>query len=109
MSTYLHLHAHDADGFSGAAVVTRAIESGARALLLDRDALPPAFFDLSSGVAGDLVHRLTLYEIRMAAVVPDVASHSGPFQAFAREANRGTQFRFFPTRGEAAAWLEAGE
>jgi hypothetical protein len=28
---------------------------------------------------------------------------------FVREANRGTQFRFFPTREQAAAWLETAE
>ena len=108
MSSYLHFQPQADAAFSGAAVVTQCIESGARAVLLDRDALPAAFFDLSSGVAGDLVHRLTLYGIRMAAVVPDVGSHSGPFQDFVREADRGTQFRFFPTRGEAAAWLHEG-
>jgi len=93
------------EGFEPAAVVRECIESGARALLLDRGALPPAFFDLSTRVAGDLVHRITLYGIPMAAVVPDVAAHSPSFQDFAREANRGAGFRFVPTAGEAEAWL----
>ncbi|HEU4561651.1 MAG TPA: DUF4180 domain-containing protein [Longimicrobium sp.] len=109
MSTYLQFEPRSGDAFNARDVATRAIESGAHAVLLDRDALPPAFFDLSSGVAGELVHHLTLYGIRMAAVVPDVPSHSGPFQDFVREANRGTQFRFFPTREQAAAWLETPE
>ena len=88
--------------------VTACIESGARALLADDGALPPAFFDLSTGVAGAMVQRLTQYEIRMAAVVPDPSVHSGPFQDFAREANaRRSAFRFFPDRASAVAWLEA--
>lgn len=90
------------------AVVAQCIESGGRALLLDHGALPAAFFDLSTGVAGDLVQRLVLYDIRMAAVVPDLTAHSVSFQHFVLEANRGGQYRFFPTREEAARWLEEG-
>ena len=88
-------------------VATRCIESGSRALLADGDALPPEFFDLSSGVAGELLHRLSVYGVRLAGVVPDPASHSAPFQDFLRETNRGKQFRFFPTREEAVRWLES--
>ena len=87
--------------------VTACIEHGAGALLLDDGALPAAFFDLRTGVAGEVVQRLTLYDVRMAAVVPDPAAPSARFQEFAREANRGPRVRFFPTRAEAVAWLEA--
>jgi Domain of unknown function (DUF4180) len=87
--------------------VRAAIESGNRRLLVDADALPPACFDLSTGVAGAVVQQLTMYGIRMAGVVPDPSIHSQPFQDFAREANAGSHFRFFPTREQAVAWLEA--
>ena len=80
-------------------------EQGTRALLLDHGALSPAFFDLSSGVAGDLMQRLANYGLRMAAVVPDPGIHSGSFQDFAREAGAFSQFRFFRTRAEAVEWL----
>ena len=39
--------------FDAAALVTRCIEGGADSLLLDEAALPPEFFDLSTGVAGE--------------------------------------------------------
>ena len=97
----------DADSLDAAAIATRCVESGSGALLLDRSALPPAFFDLSSGFAGELLHRLGLYGIRMAAVVSDPSRCSRSFQDFVREANRGKQFRFFATRGEAIDWLAA--
>jgi uncharacterized protein DUF4180 len=93
--------------FDPAAVATACVESGSHALLVDAPALPPAFFDLSSGVAGELLHRLTLYGIRMAGVVPDPSVHSGAFQSFHVETNRGSQVRFFPTRAEAVEWLES--
>ena len=88
--------------------VLSGVEQGARALLFDAGALRTAFFDLSTGVAGELSQKLVNYGLRMAAVVPDLSAHSERFQDFAREANRGRQFRFFPTRAEAVAWLEAG-
>lgn len=88
-------------------VVVACIESGARALLFGEGTLPPGFFDLSTGVAGALVQRLATYGIRMAAVVPDLSVHSGPFQDFAREANAGTRLRFLPDRERAAGWLAA--
>jgi hypothetical protein len=108
VSEYLPFEPVTTGAFDPADVVAQCVESGAQTLLLDRDALPPAFFNLSSGVLGDLVGRLTLYRIRMAAVVPDLAAHSLPFQDFVREANRGAQFRFFPTRDQAAQWLSSG-
>lgn len=97
-----------ADPFDPAAVVVACIESGARSLLFDQGTLPPEFFDLSTGMAGALVQRLTTYGIRMAAVVPNPSIHSRPFQDFAREASTGRQFRFFSDREQAVEWLAAG-
>ena len=89
------------------AALTSCIEHGRHALLLDRGTLPAAFFDLSTGVAGELVQKLVNYGVRMAAVVPDLSEHSPRFREFAREANQGRQFRFFATRQEATAWLQS--
>jgi len=86
-------------------LVGACMEHGTDRLLLDHGALPDSFFDLSSGVAGELVQKLTNYGIRMAAVVPEPQLHSEPFRDFAREANRAGPFRFFPSRDLAEAWL----
>ncbi|MBB4635376.1 DUF4180 domain-containing protein [Longimicrobium terrae] len=107
VSPWFELPPQPAGTFDPRAVITACIESGSHALLMDHDALPPAFFDLSTGAAGALVQGLTQYEIRMAGVVPDASIHSRPFQDFAREANRGRWFRFFPDREQAVAWLSA--
>jgi hypothetical protein len=88
--------------------VVACIESGTFALLLDDGALPAAFFDLRTGVAGDVVQKLVNYGVRMAAVVPALDAHSVRFREFAGEANRFAQFRFFATRAEAITWLAAG-
>jgi hypothetical protein len=86
-------------------LVGACMEHDTRRLLLDHGSLPAEFFDLSSGVAGELVQKITNYGIRMAAVVPDPGVHSTSFQDFAREANSAAPFRFFQTRGQAVEWL----
>lgn len=96
----------EAGAFDPKAIVTACIESGASSLLLDEGALTPEFFDLSTGVAGELLHGLSLYGIAMAAVIADPRVYSESFQAFVREANRGRQIRFPPDRDAAIAWLE---
>ena len=106
MQTFTGYELHHSAGFDPAGIVRACIESGHQTLLLDRDAIPPEFFDLSTGSAGELLHRLGIYGIAMAAVVPDVTAHSRSFQEFAMEANRGRQYRFFATREEAIRWLE---
>jgi len=86
-------------------LLTACIEGAAEGLLLDSDVVPAEFFDLSTGFAGELLRELGKYRLRLAVVVPDPAQHSRPFQDFARELNRGSQFRTFRTRDEAIAWL----
>ena len=91
--------------FDPVTIVTDCVASGASSLLLDVNAFPSEFFDLSTGLAGELLNKLTTYRLRMAGVVPDVAAHSTRFQEFVREANRGVQFRFFSDRSSAIEWL----
>ena len=86
-------------------LVAGCIESGAQSLLLAGGSLPDAFFDLATGFAGELLHGLSKYRLRLAAVVPDPTIHPLRFQEFLRETNRGEQFRFFATREEALKWL----
>ena len=97
---------YDPDGaFQPLDAVAACFEHGAQALLLDRSALPPAFFDLRTGVAGELVQKLAQYGIRLACVVPDLDAQPERFREFARESNRGSHARFFGSRDDAAAWL----
>lgn len=64
--------------------------------------LDPAFFDLRSGVAGDVVQKFVNYERRL-AVVGDISVHlaaSEAFRAFVRESNRGRHLWFVADAGE---------
>jgi len=93
------------DAFSPQAVLAACFEHGHTAVLIDRDALPDAFFDLRTGLAGELAQRVTLYGVRLACVVPDLASQPERFRESARESNEGRQIRFAGSRAEAEAWL----
>ena len=87
-------------------VVATCFEQSTQALLIDRPALPPEFFDLRTGITGELVQKLTQYGIRLACVVPDLHAQPERFQEFAREANRGRRARFFESKGDAVGWLD---
>lgn len=93
--------------FDPTAIVQDCAESGADSILVEESALPTDLFDLSSGLAGELRHRLSIHRVQMTALVPNLTAHSSHFQAFALEANRGEMFRFLPTRREAVDWLES--
>ena len=58
--------------------------------------LDPAFFDLSSLVAGEFLQKIVNYRLRI-AIVGDIArftESSGALRDFVWESNRGTQVWF---------------
>lgn len=89
-------HAEDADAARWVAVpITR---------------LDPAFFDLRSGVAGDIAQACANYRIGL-AIVGDIAGHiaaSRPFAAFVRESERGRHIRFVADEAELRTRLGNG-
>lgn len=67
--------------------------------------LDPAFFDLRSGVAGEIAQKLVNYRIRL-VVLGDVSAHEAASRAFrdwVRESNAGDHVWFVP---DAAALRE---
>jgi hypothetical protein len=89
-------------------LVAACLEQGTHRLLLEARHLPPAFFELRSGFAGELVQKMQNYRIRVAGVFPSEASYGDRFREFLLEARRGHGFRVFAARDEALTWL-AGE
>jgi hypothetical protein len=69
--------------------------------------LPAAFFDLSSGVAGEYLQKWRNYRVRVAVLAPpgSVACSSRFPEMVAEEARKG-YFRIFETRQPAVEWLE---
>jgi hypothetical protein len=69
--------------------------------------LPPAFFDLSSGLAGEYLQKWRNYRIRVAVLAPpDARAMSSRFgEMLAEESGKG-YFRLFEAREPAVAWLD---
>jgi hypothetical protein len=105
----LYFEPDPAQPFDPTALVAGCLGRGASAVLLDAGACPREFFDLSTGLAGETLQKLTNYRIRLVAVVPDPSIYSVRFREFAGEAKRGRACRFFATREEAIDWLESTE
>ncbi|WP_026424399.1 DUF4180 domain-containing protein [Actinokineospora inagensis] len=75
---------------------------GARAVVVPVSRLDPAFFALSSGIAGAIVGKFVSYRIPL-AVVGDISAHlarSEPLRALRRETNQGKEFWLLDTLDE---------
>ena len=77
------------------------------AVLLYPENLPPLFFDLSSGQAGEILQRLRNYDIRLAIVRTPALRLSSRFEDLLVDELRGPYFRLFDERKSALAWLTA--
>jgi hypothetical protein len=75
-------------------------------VLILAEHFPPAFFDLRTGFAGELLQKLENYGVRVAAVFPSEDGYGERFREFLGEARRrGSTFRVFSTRDDAERWL----
>lgn len=75
-------------------------------LLMDTNFIP-AFYDLSTGLAGDILQKVSNYRIRLAIFGPFKMITSTRFREFMKESNKGSSVRFFQERAKAEAWLLA--
>lgn len=74
-------------------------------LLLDESQLGPAFFDLATGLAGELFQRFTNYRVRLAIVVADPGIHGPRFTELAYEHRAHHAVRICPSERAARQWL----
>ncbi|RIK36410.1 MAG: DUF4180 domain-containing protein [Chloroflexi bacterium] len=79
---------------------------GRDGLLLTEGDLGPAFFDLKSGLAGELLQKFVNYRVRVAIVVPVPEVYGERFGELAYEHRSHPLIRFVPSRAEAETWLE---
>lgn len=84
--------------------VTKGMEEGG--LVVKEEDLSPIFFDLRSGLAGELLQKFVNYRVPLALVVKDPSSHGKRFEELARELRTHAKVRIFPAHEAAAAWVE---
>jgi hypothetical protein len=80
-------------------------EDGSDRLLITEGSLHPDFFDLSTGLAGEICLKLSTYRIKTAIVVQLDRISSQRFREWAGECNRGREIYFSSNREEAEDWL----
>lgn len=69
---------------------------GAHRLVLSEHNLDPGFFDLSSGLAGEILQKFSTYSFLLAIVGQFEHYKSNSLNAFIIECNRGSQIFFVP-------------
>lgn len=80
--------------------------NGARSIIFYEHQLHPDFFNLSSGLAGEILQKFSNYHMKL-AIVGEFRYDSKPLQAFIIECNRGKHVFFVPSRDQAIQKLSA--
>lgn len=81
---------------------------GAEGLILSEADLAPEFFDLKSGLAGEVLQKFVNYKMRVAIVLADPKAYGERFSELAYEHRSHSLIRFVGSMGEAKAWLDTG-
>lgn len=89
------------------ALLSRSLQQGG--LLLTESELGAAFFDLSNGVAGELMQKFTNYQQRLAIVLNDPTKQSEALQALVREHGKHSLIRFVNSEEAGREWLNYQE
>ena len=81
-------------------------ENNTNRVLLYAENFSDQFFDLSSGEAGMILGKFSVYFVKVAAVILlNEVPHSHKFEELVLELNRGNQFRIFDDVTRAESWL----
>lgn len=91
------------------ALLEEALGEGARVICVSAGRLDPSFFQLRSGIAGEMIQKVLNYNIAF-AVVGDISAHiaaSAALRDFVRECDRGGDIIFAPDIEALAARLAA--
>src|SRR4051812_42117919 len=85
------------------AALSASVERGG--LVLDEKDLSPDFFDLKTGLAGQVLQKFVNYRTKLAIIVRDPSVHGGRFGELVREHRTHPSVRFFSAEQAARQWL----
>jgi hypothetical protein len=74
-------------------------------LMLDESELGGDFFDLRTGLAGEVLQKFTQYRALLAIVIPDSNAHGSRFGELIFEHRTHRNVRFFSSEQLARQWL----
>ncbi|MHC1783273.1 MAG: DUF4180 domain-containing protein [Anaerolineaceae bacterium] len=75
-------------------------------LLVHAGLLAADFYNLKTGLAGDLLQKLVNYQVRSAFILDEEQVGNGRFYDMMIESNRGGQFHFCYNVDDARKWLD---
>ena len=78
-----------------------------RGLILAEQDLGPAFFELRTGLAGELMQKFVNYHVQVAIIVPTPEVHGDRFAELAHEHATHPTVRFVRSFDEAINWLQS--
>ncbi len=78
---------------------------GADGLILSESDLSADFFNLHTGLAGELFQKATNYELRLAIILTDPEVYGERFSELVYEHRNHNAIRFVRSEDEARAWL----
>ncbi|HWV31423.1 MAG TPA: DUF4180 domain-containing protein [Dyadobacter sp.] len=78
---------------------------GYGAIILHKHHITPHFFDLKTGIAGEILQKFTTYRVRLAIVGDFAHDESKSLRDFIFESNKGRQVNFVPSVEEALGRL----
>jgi hypothetical protein len=85
------------------AALAASIERGG--LVLGESQIGADFFDLRTGLAGEVLQKFTNYQARLAIVVADASTYGSRFSELVYEHRSHRSVRFFSTEQLARQWL----
>jgi Domain of unknown function (DUF4180) len=83
------------------------MDSGAEAIIVHKSNIDESFFDLQSGLAGDMLQKVVNYRLRLAIVGDFSLYESKSLKAFIYESNRSNTIVFVSTIEEAIKRLSS--
>jgi len=86
-------------------VMANADYQGARSIILYEQNLNPEFFELRTGMAGEVLQKYVNYQMKLAIIGQFEKFNSKSLKAFMIESNRGNMTFFVPDKKTALAKL----
>ena len=102
-----HLESDDIlhDAQEAAELLMNCRYQGADSLIIHEENLPPTFFDLKTGLAGEILQKFSTYSGRL-AIIGDFSKYdSNSLRDFIYESNKGRRINFVSTFEEAVRVL----
>ncbi len=94
-----------ATGQDAIRLIEACIEHNAGRLIVYAEALSEDFFNLRTGLAGEILQKFVNFSLRTALVVADGSLIKGRMKDLLAESHRGNTLRVFASQAEAENWL----